>query len=90
MSSTRYEVYDKVLPECFYNSVSQEWPKRTDKASLLTASGMISHAFPSMFVSSLREFLENCANKHDALKTTETVLFNIYTENYYYCQFSLV
>jgi hypothetical protein len=28
---------------------------------------MISHAFPSMFVSSLREFLENCANKHDGL-----------------------
>jgi hypothetical protein len=33
--------------------VSQEWPKRSDKESLLTASGMLLHAFPSMFVSSL-------------------------------------
>ena len=42
----------------FYFTVSQEWPKRADKASLLTASGMQLHVFPSMFVSSLREFLE--------------------------------
>jgi hypothetical protein len=27
----------------------QEWPKRADKGSLLTASGMLLHAFPSMF-----------------------------------------
>ena len=41
-----------------------EWPKRADKASLLTASGKLLHAFPSMFVSyytPLREFPENCA-----------------------------
>ena len=47
--------------------MSQEWPKRADKASVLTASGMLLHAFPSMFVSSLREFPENCAYKHDGL-----------------------
>jgi hypothetical protein len=35
------------------------------KASLLTASGMLFHVFPSMFVSSLREFPENCVKKHD-------------------------
>jgi hypothetical protein len=34
--------------------VSQEWPKRADKASLLTASGMLLHAFPSIFVRSLQ------------------------------------
>jgi hypothetical protein len=33
---------------------SQEWPMRADKVSLLTASGMLLHAFPSLFVSSLR------------------------------------
>ena len=38
---------------CFFYPVSQEWPKRADKASLLTASGMLLHAFPSMFVSLL-------------------------------------
>jgi hypothetical protein len=48
--------------------VSQEWPKRADKASLLTVSGMLLHAFPSMFVSSLREFPENCVYKHGGLK----------------------
>jgi hypothetical protein len=35
-----------------------------DKASLLTASGMLLHAFPSMSVSSLREFRENCVYRH--------------------------
>jgi hypothetical protein len=30
--------------------ISQEWPKRAEKASLLTASGMLLHAFSSMFV----------------------------------------
>ena len=35
-------------------------PKQADKASLLTASGMLLYAFPSMFVSSLSEFQENC------------------------------
>ena len=43
-----------------FHPVSQEWSKQADKASLLTASGMLLHAFPSMSVSSLREFLENC------------------------------
>jgi hypothetical protein len=38
--------------------------QNADKASLLTASGMLLHAFPSMFVSSLREFPEN---KHGEL-----------------------
>ena len=49
------------------HAVSQEWPKRADKASLLTASGVLLHAFPSMFVSSLREFPENCVYKHGEL-----------------------
>jgi hypothetical protein len=40
--------------------ISQEWSKRADKASLLTASRKLLHAFPPMSVSSLREFLENC------------------------------
>ena len=31
-------------------TVSQELPKRADKASLLTASGMLLHAFPPMFI----------------------------------------
>ena len=35
-----------------------------DKASLLTASGMLLHAFPSMSVSSLREFPEDCVYRH--------------------------
>ena len=43
-----------------YISVSQEWFKRVDKASLLTASGMFLQTFPSMSVSSPREFPENC------------------------------
>ena len=47
--------------------ISQEWPMRADKVSLLTASGMLLHAFPSMFVSSLREFPENCVYKHGGL-----------------------
>jgi hypothetical protein len=38
-----------------------------DKASLLTASGMLLHAFSSMSVSSLREFTENCVYKHGGL-----------------------
>jgi len=38
-----------------------------DKASLLTASGMLLHAFPSMSVSSLREFPENCVYKYGGL-----------------------
>ena len=37
-----------------------QFHKRADKASLLTASGMLLHAFPSIFISSLREFPENC------------------------------
>ena len=37
------------------------------KQVFLTASGMLLHAFPSMFVSSLREFPENCVYKHDGL-----------------------
>ena len=44
--------------------ISQEWSKRADKASLLTASRMLLHAFPSMSVSSLREFPENCVYRH--------------------------
>jgi len=31
----------------YISPVSQEWPKRTDKASLLTASRMLLHVFPS-------------------------------------------
>jgi len=61
----------------FIHPVSQEWSKWADKASLLTASGMLLNAFPSMFVSSLRESPENCAYKH-----ASTVLLNICTENY--------
>jgi hypothetical protein len=37
------------------------------KASLLTASGMLLHAFPSLFVSSLREFPENRVYKQGGL-----------------------
>ena len=48
----------------FFHSVSQEWSKRADKASLLTASVMLLHAFPSMSISSLREFPKNCVYKH--------------------------
>jgi hypothetical protein len=44
--------------------VSQVWSKRADKASLLTTSGMLLHAFPSMSASSLREFPENCVYRH--------------------------
>jgi hypothetical protein len=43
-----------------FHPVSEELPKLAEKASLLTASGMLLHAFPSMFVSSLDEFPENC------------------------------
>jgi hypothetical protein len=43
---------------CYFNKIC-------DKASLLTASGMLLHAFPSMSVSSLREFPENCVYRHD-------------------------
>jgi hypothetical protein len=60
-----------------FHPVSQEWSKRADKASLLTASGMLLHAFPSMSVSSLHEFLENFTDTADS-----TVLQNICTENY--------
>ena len=35
-----------------------------DKTNLLTASGMLLHAFPSMPVSSLRGFPKNCAYRH--------------------------
>ena len=35
-----------------------------DKTSLLTASGMLLHAFPSMSVSSLRGFPKNCVYRH--------------------------
>ena len=52
---------------CLFHPVSQEWSRWADKTSLLTASGMLEHAFPSMFVSSLREFQENCAYKHGEL-----------------------
>jgi hypothetical protein len=41
--------------------------KICDKASLLTASRMLLHAFPSMFVSSLHEFPENCVYKQGRL-----------------------
>ena len=54
----------KVLKKCafigLFHPVSQELPKLAEKASLLTASGILLHAFPSMFVSSLDEFPENC------------------------------
>jgi hypothetical protein len=51
-----------------FGLVSQEWAKRAEKANLLTASGMLLHAFPSMFVSSFREFPENCVYKHGQIK----------------------
>ena len=38
--------------------------KWADKASLLTASGMLLHAFPLMSISSLREFPENCVYRN--------------------------
>ena len=41
--------------------------KRADKASLLTAFGMLLQAFLSMFVSSLREFPENYVYNHCGL-----------------------
>jgi hypothetical protein len=41
--------------------------KRDDKASLFTATGMLLHAFPTIFVSSLREFPETCVYKHGGL-----------------------
>jgi hypothetical protein len=50
----------KLKESCLFHPVSQECPNRADKASLLTASGMLLYAFPSMFVSLLREFPENC------------------------------
>jgi hypothetical protein len=49
---------------CLFHPVSQEWSKRAEKASLLTAPGMVLRAFPSMSVSSPREFPENCVYKH--------------------------
>jgi hypothetical protein len=60
---------NRVLPRkirgvMFISPVSQERSERADKASLLTASGMLLHAFPSMSVSSLREFPENCVYRH--------------------------
>jgi hypothetical protein len=58
--------YKEPLDNIMFVSPSQ-CPKRAEKASLLTASGMLLHAFPSMFVSSLREFPESCAYKHAAL-----------------------
>ena len=50
---------------CLFYPVSQECSKRADKVSLLTASGMWLHAFPSMSVSSLHKFPENCVYRHD-------------------------
>jgi hypothetical protein len=44
--------------------LKKEWSKRADKASLLTAFGMLLHSFPSLSVSSLREFPENCVYRH--------------------------
>jgi hypothetical protein len=38
--------------------------KICDKASLLTASGMVLHALSPMFVSSLSEFPEKCVYNH--------------------------
>ena len=57
--------------------ISQEWPKRAEKASLLTASGMLLHAFSSMFVSSLREFPKNCVYKHGELNCFTQYLHRI-------------
>ena len=42
------------MESCLFHPVSQEWPKGAVKASLLTASRMLLHAFPSMFVSLLQ------------------------------------
>ena len=60
---------DKVLSFVYNNkknhvyfTVSKGKPKRIDKASLLTASGVLLHAITSMFAS-LRKFPVNCAYK---------------------------
>jgi hypothetical protein len=50
----------KILLKMALYTITTTFPKRADKASLLTASGILLHAFPSMSVSSLREFPENC------------------------------
>jgi hypothetical protein len=56
-SVKKFEFCSKLYEEsCLYHPVSREWSKRANKATLLTASGMLLHAFPSMSVSSLREF----------------------------------
>ena len=60
---------NRVLPRkirgvMFISPVSQERSERAIKASLLTASGMLLHVFPSMSVSSFREFPENCVYRH--------------------------
>jgi hypothetical protein len=52
--------FDWFVPKCLINLA-----RIADKASLLTASGMLLHAFPSMSVSSLREFPENCVYRQD-------------------------
>ena len=54
--------------------LSKELPKWADQASLLTACSMLLHAFPSMFVSPLREFPEAVLTN----MVDETVLLNIY------------
>ena len=48
----------------FSPSFTKKCSKRADKASLLTASGMLLHAFPSIAASTLREFPENCVYIH--------------------------
>ena len=48
----------------FISPSLQEWPKRADKASLLTASGMLSHAFPSIFVSRVWRYQRGNQNQY--------------------------
>jgi hypothetical protein len=38
------------MSHVYFTQVSQEWPKRADKESLLTASGMLLHAFLGPFL----------------------------------------
>jgi hypothetical protein len=47
--------------------ISPNFTRMVDKASLLTSSGMLLHAFPSMSVSSLHEFPENCVYRYGGI-----------------------
>jgi hypothetical protein len=61
--------------QIFYKTVA-------DKASLLTASGMLLHVFPSMSVSSLCEFPENSVYRHGGFNCFIKYLHNNYLESF--------